>query len=190
MEIREWDERYRSRARAEEDFAGASVPILAQTAELLPPGRALDLACGAGRNALWLAQHGWKVTAVDGAPAAIEVLLSRARESGLSVDARIADLELRQYLIEPGAWDLICISYYLQRDLFEPAKQGVVPGGVIVALVHLTEPGEEPTAHRVKPGELLEYFRGWEILHHREGSPNDPAHRRSVVEVVARRPRP
>jgi tellurite methyltransferase len=190
MEIRDWEERYRSRARPAEDFADAPVPILAEAAKLLPPGRALDLACGTGRNALWLAQLGWKVIAVDGAPAAVEILLRRAADRGLSVDARVADLERWQYRIEPEAWDLICISYYLQRDMFEPSKLGLVPGGVLVALVHITQPGEQPTEHRLKPGELLGYFRGWEILHQFEGRPNDPAHHRAVAEVVARRPRP
>jgi tellurite methyltransferase len=187
MEISQWDARYRSRARPEEDFADAPVPILAEAAKLLPPGRALDLACGTGRNALWLAQFGWKVTAVDGAPAAIEILLRRVAERGLSIDARVADLERWQYPIESAAWDLICISYYLQRDLFEPAKLGLAPGGVLVALVHISEQNEQPTQHRLKSGELLAYFRGWEILHQFEGRPNDPAHHRAVAEIVARR---
>ncbi len=187
MELRLWEERYRSRERATEDFATVPVPLLAETAGQLPPGRALDLACGTGRNALWLAERGWKVTAVDGAAAAIEVLRNRARERGLTIDARVADLEKGEYRIEPEVWDLICISYYLQRDLFEPAKRGLAPGGVIVALVHIAEPGEQPTLHRLVPGELPEYFRDMEILHHREGQPNDPIHKRAVAEIVARR---
>ncbi len=75
----------------------------------------------------------------------------------------------------------------LQRDLFDEAKAGVVPGGAIVAIIHVTEPGEEPTAHRLRPGELRTYFDGWEILHYREGPPSDPAHQRSSAVVVARR---
>lgn len=188
MDIASWDERYRSRERAREDFATEPVPLVADAASKLQPGRALDLACGTGRNALWLAEHGWKVTAVDGAAAAVEILRRRAQERGLSIDARAADLEKREFRIEPEAWDLICISYYLQRDLFERAKRGLAPGGVLVALVHIAEPGEEPTLHRLAPGELPRYFGDLEILHHREGWPLDPIHKHAVAEIVARRP--
>src|SRR5579859_6861959 len=120
MDLRGWDERYRS-----EDLEAPPTALLVDTAQRLPAGKALDLACGTGRNALWLAEHGWSVTAVDGAPAAIEILRQRAAERALQVDARVADLESGEYRIEPSTWDLIAISYYLQRDLFEPAKRGV-----------------------------------------------------------------
>jgi len=188
MEIRSWDERYRSGERAAEDIEAAPTPLLVEMAKRLTPGRALDLACGSGRNALWLAEQGWSVTAVDGSPTAIEILRSRASSRGVTVSMKVADLEKFEYQIEPASWNLIAICYYLQRDLFGPAKQGVVPGGIVISIVHITEPGEEPTAHRLRPGELERYFLGWEILHRREGKPNDAAHQRSVAEIVARRP--
>ena len=188
MEIRSWDERYSSGERAAEDIEAAPTPLLVEMAKRLTPARALDLACGSGRNALWLAEQGWSVTAVDGSPTAIEILRSRASSRGVTVSMKVADLEKFEYQIEPASWNLIAICYYLQRDLFEPAKQGVVPGGIVISIVHITEPEEEPTAHRLRPGELERYFQGWEILHHREGRPNDAAHQRSVAEIVARRP--
>jgi tellurite methyltransferase len=187
MDIRGWNERYRCQARPVEDFSAAPTRLLTQTATNLNPGAALDLACGTGRNALWLAQHGWRVTAVDGAEAAISALRDRASLSGLNIDARKADLTNGEYRIKPEAWDLIAICYYLQRDLFEPAKRGLAEGGVLLAIVHITEDGEVPTEHRLAPGELVRYFDGLEILHHYEGVPNDSAHRRSVAEVVAQR---
>jgi 2-polyprenyl-3-methyl-5-hydroxy-6-metoxy-1,4-benzoquinol methylase len=90
MEIQGWDERYRS-GRAEERETKPN-PLMVQTCSKLAPGKALDLACGAGRNAMWLAERGWSVTAVDGAPTAIEILRRRASEGGVAVDARIFDL--------------------------------------------------------------------------------------------------
>jgi tellurite methyltransferase len=188
MGIRSWDERYRSGERAAEDLETAPTPLLVETAKQLAPGRALDLACGTGRNSLWLAERGWSVTAVDGSPAAIEILRGRASERGIALATEVADLEKGEYLREPCSWDLVAACYYLQRNLFEPAKQAVAPGGIFVSIVHVTEPGEEPTAHRLKPGELERYFLGWEILHRYEGRPNDIAHRRSVAEIVARKP--
>jgi tellurite methyltransferase len=187
MDIRDWDERYHSRILPSEDLEAPPTPLLIGSANQLRPGKALDLACGTGRNALWLAESGWRVTAVDGSPAAIGILRQRASARAVDVDARIANLEKGEYQIEPSAWDLIAICYYLQRDLFEPAKQGLVAGGLLLAIAHISEPGEEATYKRLRPGELESYFQGWDILHLYEGKPNDQAHRRSVAEVVARR---
>lgn len=186
MDIRGWDERYRNR-KNEEDFDAGPARLVVETARKLAPGKALDLACGAGRNALWLAQNGWRVTAIDGAQAAIEALRARASELKIEIDARTADLQNHEYAIEASTWDLITICYYLQRNLFAPAKQGVKPGGVLIAIVHITEAGEQATASRLRPGELAQYFRGWEILHQYEGKSHDAAHRRPVAELVARR---
>jgi tellurite methyltransferase len=188
MEIEAWERRYGARERAAEDFASAPTPLLVSTAGSLPPGRALDLACGTGRNALWLAERGWRVTAVDGAASAIRVLQERSAERRLKIDAHIADLSKHRFEMASSAWDLIVICYYLQRTLFARAKRSVVPGGMLLAIVHIAGPGEPSTPHRLHPGELKEYFRRWEILHDYEGSPVDAAHKRAVAEIVARKP--
>ena len=188
MDIRGWEERYRAEDRRTEDVEAAPTQLVIETAQRLHPGTALDLACGTGRNALWLAKQGWRVTAVDGAAAAIETLRARAEEQGVSVDATVADLQRGGYHIEESSWDLIVIAYYLQRDLFEAAKRGVKSGGTLLAIVHTTERGEEPTQSRLRPGELTGYFAGWQMEHEYEGVPNDSAHKRRVAEVVARRP--
>jgi tellurite methyltransferase len=167
------------------DLAPDPTPVVVEIASHLPPGRALDLACGAGRNALWLAQRGWNVIAIDNSPAAIETLRQRALQLGITVETRVADLEKKSFTIEPANWDLIALCYYLQKDLFEPCKRGLVPGGVIIAVALLIEPGKENSPFRLHPGELRRYFEGWEILHDREG--RDAWHH-AVAEVVARRP--
>jgi tellurite methyltransferase len=152
-------------------------PLLVETAAKLKPGCALDLACGKGRNAIWLAEHGWQVTAVDRSPVAIP-----------GVDTHAADLEKHEFQIVEAAWDLIVVSYYLQRDLFEPIKRGIAPGGIVLAIVHIFEPGHEQSRFSLHPGELATYFEGWEILHYYEGKPRDPDHKRAAAEIVATRP--
>jgi SAM-dependent methyltransferase len=189
MEIRDWEKRYRLREHAISDFEAGPTPLLMQAVSALPPGKALDLASGAGRNALWLAEHGWTVTAVDGATSEIESVRSRASERGVNVRGVIADLEKDEFEIEPAAWDLVAILYYLQRNLFEPAKRGVVPGGILISIVHLNEPEEADGPFRLRPGQHEQYFSGWEILHLREGKAIDPAHRRAVSEIVAHAPK-
>ena len=187
MEIRQWDDRYRSGDRASEDLQSSPNPLLAETAAHLKPGKALDLACGTGRNAVWLAEHGWDVTAVDGSPAAIELLQRRAAEHGVRVETQVADLEKSEFPIATSSWDFIAICFYLQRSLIEQAKSGVKPGGVLLVMVHIAAPGEEPTEHQLLPGELKSYFEGWQILHYYEGKPNDSAHKRLSAEIVVRR---
>jgi SAM-dependent methyltransferase len=151
-------------------------PLLVETACTLKPGRALDLACGTGRNAVWLAEHGWKVTAVDRSPITIPM-----------VETRVADLEKHEFPIDEASWDLIVVSLYLQRDLFEPVKRGLKPGGIVIVIVLLMEPGHERSLFRAQPGELAKYFEGWEISHYYEGKSSDPGHHRAVAEIVARK---
>ncbi len=187
MNIAEWDQRYRTGERADADLYAPPTPLVARTASGLQAGRALDIACGTGRNAVWLAEHGWDVTAVDGAPAAIEILNDRIRDRGLKLKTITADLEAPAFAIEPDAWDLICCCYYLQRDLFPKMRAGLRGGGVVIAIAHIVKPGEPTTYKHAAYGELRSYFEDWEILHFYRGTPEDSAHKRAVEEVVARK---
>lgn len=188
MEPHDWNERYRLRERPAEDLETTPTPLVVDTATKLAPGKALDLACGAGRNAIWLARQGWEVTAVDAAQEAIKILRSRAKEGSLKIETVVANLERGEFEIASSCWDLITMCYYLQRNLFEEAKRGVKAGGILISIVHITEGAEEASPHRLLPGQLEQYFSGWEIIHRYEGKPNDSAHHRAVAEVVARRP--
>jgi len=184
-----WDERY----RRGEHVKSEPIPLLRRVVNRLTPGRALDLACGAGRHAVFLAERGWQVTAVDASRVAIELTQARALERGVQVDARVADLERGEFVIEPEGYDLICVCYYLQRDLFPQIRAGVRPGGRLVAAIHMVDdsPGVKPMnpAFLLKPGELRAEFSGWEIEHDDEGRPADDSHQRLTAEIVARRPR-
>lgn len=177
MRIEEWEERYRSGQRGAER---EPAPLVARFASALKPGRALDLACGTGRHALFLANLGWDVTAVDGSSTALDVLARQSR-----IKTVLADLTLDDTVIPPGASDLILCCYYLQRSLFPKILSGTAPGGMVIAIVHIPEGDQQPNENRAAPGELRRFFQGWTILHDYEGPPNDPAHQRSVAEIVA-----
>ncbi len=129
MRIEEWEARYRSGERAAEDFGAAPTPLVVEWAGKLAPGVALDLACGTGRNALWLAERGWSVTAVDGSATAVATLMQRARERDLEVEGRVADLEGADFRVEAASWDLILKCYYLQRSLIPAVREGAAAGG-------------------------------------------------------------
>ncbi len=181
MSLEEWDKRY----RAGEQLSETPAALVEQFAGSLRPGRALDLACGPGRHTLYLAERGWRVTAVDGSPVAIEHLRVRARAKQRDIDARLADLERGEFEIPADAFDLIVVFRYLQRDLIPAIQRAVRPGGVVIAVARLAgsdQPKGVPT--RAAPGELREFFAAWKILHSFEGG--DP--QRAVAELVAVRP--
>lgn len=182
----DWDERYR---RGE--YSDEPLPLVVRAASMFAPGRALDVACGAGRHALHLAGRGWRVTAVDASRAAIEILETKARERGLTVDARVADLECGEFLIEPDTYDFVCVCCYLQRDLFPAIRAGVRGGGGVVAAIAMLDdaPSVKPMnpAFLLRPGELRAEFAGWEMIHDFEGKHDGDEHKRAMAEVIARR---
>ncbi len=184
MDIAGWENMYRAGKRGSEN---APTLLLVETAAKLNPGRAIDLACGSGRNALFLAENGWTVTGIDGSATAIRMLKERAAERSLPVHAEVADLTAPGFTLPGEAFDLIVIAYYLQRDLFPLLKPALRPSGVVLAIVHTAEKGEEPSYKRAIPGELRSIFAGWQILHYYEGASRDPAHHRPVAEIVAQR---
>jgi SAM-dependent methyltransferase len=149
----------------------------------LTPGRVLDLACGSGRNAIWLAERGWDVTAVDSSAAA----LAELRKAAPSASTYLADLERHEFTIEESAWDLIIDSYYLQCDLFDPIQRGLKPGGVAIIIVHLFEPGHENSRFSLHPGELRRYVRASEIIEYFEGKPDSDPGARAIACVAVRR---
>lgn len=150
---------------------------------MVPPGRALDLACGAGRNALYLARLQWQVVAIDSSTAAIRILRDQASAAGLNLDARVADLEQAGFRIEPGAYDLICDFFYLDRALFPLIREGVRPGGLFAGEIHLRD--GKPHRFVLEPGELRREFESWKILYYSEVLPTGGS--RPSAAILARR---
>lgn len=159
---RDWDKHYSDAANLD----SAPEPLLVLAAELLPAGKALDLACGPGRNALYLAGLGWRVTAVDRSPVALNHLRSRAPLDS-SIEILQADIERGEFSIPRDSYDLICDILYLERDLFDSIRAGVRPGGVFAGMILLKTAGHS-SEFRLSPGELRAEFAGWKIHYYSE----------------------
>ena len=105
----------------------------------MTPGRALDLACGAGRNAVWLAEQGWRVTAVDFSDAGLTVARELARARGVKVDWIEADVVT--WAPVSRAYDLVCVLYLQlpppeRRSVLRHAVDAVAPGGTLLVVGH------------------------------------------------------
>ncbi len=117
-------------------------PHLLAEASSLTPGRALDAGCGHGAETLWLAGHGWRVTAVDFSASALEHLRTTARALGNELAARITLIEadLSGWSPEPSAFDLVVSLYVHVATTVEEAlgrlASGVAPGGTLLAIGH------------------------------------------------------
>jgi SAM-dependent methyltransferase len=185
--VADWNERY----RRGEHIAKEPLPLLTRMVDGLQPGRALDLACGTGRHAIYLAERGWQVTAVDASHVGIGIAKTLARARNVEVDWRVADLERDEFRIEPETYDLVGVFYYLQRDLFSKIRAAVKPGGLVIAAIHMVDdaPDTKPMnpAFLLQPNELRAEFRGWEILRDYEGAPTEDGHKRRSAEIVARK---
>jgi SAM-dependent methyltransferase len=136
MDSDAWNRRY-----ADREFVWTSEPnrfLVAQTAGL-EAGRALDLACGEGRNAVWLAEQGWRVTGVDFSEVGLEKARALAAAGGVRAEWVTADL--LDYTPEPHAYDLVLV-FYLQvpaterRPIVRAAAGAVAPGGVFLLVAH------------------------------------------------------
>ena len=161
-----WNERYR-------DATGALQParVLRENLHLLPAsGHALDLACGLGGNAILLAQQGLDVTAWDSSDVAITALQETAQEQQLAIQAVVRDVETHPP--GPEAFDVIVVSYFLERAIIPALIQALKPGGLIYYQTftrqRVSERGPQRAAYRLADQELLQLFSGLQILFYRE----------------------
>ena len=169
--------------------AGSPPDWLAEFAHEFPEGRrALDVATGTGRIALWLARFGFDVTAVDISPVGLEQLSKSARAASVTVRTVVADLE--RDLLPEGPWDLITCVAYLRRELFPAMRDRLVPGGLLICglptIRNLERHTRPPARFLIGENELLQLCAPLQIVYYREGWVDD----RAVARVIARKPRP
>lgn len=153
---------------------------------LLPSGRALDVAMGRGRNAIYLAQLGFEVEGVDISAEAVSRVQEAARDAGVDISAKVADLEAG-YKIKAEAYDVIICFNYLQRSLVPDIKSGLKNGGIVVYETFIIDQAKygRPSNpdYLLEHNELLEMFRDFRCLHYREGIMDDSRALASIVAV-------
>jgi tellurite methyltransferase len=182
---RRWDERYATlspqKRREPTPFVRACLP------HLPPSGWALDVAAGAGRHSLALAQHGLAVDAVDISGYGLRLAQQRAQIAGLSLGLIAADVE-RPWLPH-RRYDVILVSFFLHRPLFGLIKNRLKPGGWLVyetyTTAQLLQPHHPPMRpdFLLQPGELKATFADFKIFLYDEGEHS----RRMTAQLLAQK---
>jgi 2-polyprenyl-3-methyl-5-hydroxy-6-metoxy-1,4-benzoquinol methylase len=182
-----WNNRYNT---GEYLYGKEPLKFLKEKLDILVRGKALVLAMGEGRNAVFLAGNGFDVDGCDISEKAIEKAKLFARESGVTLNAFVADLE--EYKIPVNTYDLITCFYYTQRSLIPQIKDGLKKGGMVMLETYSIDqlkyeknaPGPKNPAYLLKHNELLDSFSDFRILYYREG---EIAENKSVVSLIAQK---
>ena len=130
-------------------------------------GKALDIACGLGRNSIFLAQSGYEVLAVDFSEVATELIQKEALEKSLEISTLTADLTNFESLpMEKHSCDFVNMTYYLDRSLFPFIKKLIKPNGYFFMETYYLTPNAQKVSdqYKLQSNELLTEFRGWKVL--------------------------
>lgn len=167
-----WDDRYTSDPLWQRDRR--PFPWLVEHVQPSDGGLALDLACGLGQNAVFLARQGYRVIAVDGSGVGLRRGLAAAREESLADRILFVQADLDSFRPTPGCCDLICVIRFLSRELFPWLVAALRPGGLLIYATLNWRWGEtHPEVNPdflLKPGELLGAFPDLELVDHRENA--------------------
>lgn len=181
-----WEKRF---GRKEFALGKEPNPFLKRHIHLLPKGKALDVATGEGRNAVFLAQNGFEVDAVDISEKGLKKARKLAREKGVKINTFLVDLD--RYQIEKERYDLIANFYFLKRRLIPGIRKGLKKGGKVIFETYLLEHrtfgtgGPKQAKYFLKPNEPLRLFRNFRILFYREGIFKEGGKRKAVASLIA-----
>lgn len=161
----QWNARYRAWPPRFEPS-----PLLVQYADLLAGGRALDVACGTGRNALFLAEQGYYVDAIDISEVGLSLARVEARRRGLAQRIRFVQADVEYLPLTPArvSYDCIVVFRFFLRSVIPVLRQCLKPGGLMVYSTFnvrrlQSHPDFNP-AHLVGPGELPTWFPGFDVI--------------------------
>ena len=174
-----WNRKYR-----EASFSSLPSSIVKRFTRRVRSGRALDLACGNGRNACYLAACGYRVDAVDISLEGLNRFVCRAT----AINRICQDVET--FAIPSNTYHRIVNTRFLSRQLFPALQEGLCPGGMLIFESYLLEPDADRQRHRrqhlLKPDELREAFPALRTIFYQEGysrRPEAPSRKASLVAV-------
>ena len=190
MDINEktrWDKKHSERLHSAFNPNPFLVSAYDEFVSSRPPGAALDLAGGAGRHAIWLAERGWHVNLVDISEVGLRQAEENARQRTItgSIVTKVQDVNTEQDLGREQ-YDLVVVFSFLQRELFPAITAALKPGGHLIYKTYTTEQlrfdGGPRKAFLLQPNELLHAFPSMLVLHYHE-----TIQEKGVAELIARK---
>jgi 2-polyprenyl-3-methyl-5-hydroxy-6-metoxy-1,4-benzoquinol methylase len=163
-------------------------PFLVENIDLLPRGRALDIAMGNGRNTIYLAKKGVDAEGVDISGEAVKTALERAKSAAVSINTKVADIEADDYSIDKNSYDVIICFNYLHRPLITHIKDGLKNGGMVVYQTYTIDQEQfgKPSNpdFLLRHNELLEMFRDFRCLRYYEGITSN---KKATAAIIAQK---
>ncbi|WP_338742096.1 class I SAM-dependent methyltransferase [Haloplanus salilacus] len=181
-----WNEKYST--DDEFELPEEPIPALARWIDTLPEGRGLDVATGTGRNARYLASHGYDVDAVDVSDEALDRAAAAAEREGVEGVTWIRS-DIDDFAFERSTYDVITVSFFAALDHLPDLKEALSPGGVLIYEHHLrsTDPidlGPSTDRHRYRSNDLLRACLDLTILDYRERMRTDDEGRTLAVATL------
>jgi tellurite methyltransferase len=183
-----WNSRYREKPGSWTEPDELLLKTYAEFLSLSPAGLALDVAGGAGRNALFLLRQGWRVRLVDISEVGLQLAREKATAAGLSANLTTELMDLNTVSnLGISQFDLITVFFFLRRELFPALADALKPGGLLIYKTYTTaqhEFGSGPGDRRylLEPDELRGAIPALHVLHYRESTQG-----KSTAELVARK---
>jgi len=199
MDAADWDARYSE--HDEQMWSGQPNGALVTETADLPPGRALDVGCGEGADAIWLARRGWQVTGLDISQVALDRGAAEALRGSVQVDWVCGDLATAQ--LPPGGYDLVSLQYPAlpsasAQESIAALLAAVAPGGTLVVVGHTDVDSDLARSHGFEPADYVQpddvvarLSAGWEVevleTRERDARPGVSAHHTRDLVLRARR---
>lgn len=184
-----WDERFREGTYPQDPDPSR---VLRRYVEAFPEGRALDVATGTGRNAVFLAEEGYEVDAVDQSREGLRIARENATDRGVEARTNWIQADVPSYEFPEAAYDVVTISFYRPVDRFPDIKETLLPGGYLFVQHHLrttdpVESGPSGDRYRFAANELLHACLDLTVLHYEERTETrDDGRTGATVSIVAR----
>jgi len=188
--VTDWDERFASGEYPREPEPS---PVLRSYEPSIPDGRALDVAAGTGRNAVFLAAAGYAVDALDASREGLKIIGERAAERGVGDRIEPIRGDVSTYGFPTETYELIAMSFFHALDRFADIAEALAPGGYLFVEGHLrsdspTPSGPSDDRYRFAANELLRAGLGLTVLHYDETTEERPDdRRRATARLLARR---
>ncbi len=184
-----WDERFRT---GEYPTDPDPSPVLRAFVDETATGRALDVACGTGRNAVLLAERGYRVDAVDQSIEGLRITRQNARESGVGDRINPIQTDAKQFEYPEQRYDVVTISFFRTLDRLNDLKAALCPDGLLFYQHHLrSDPpasvGPSSDRYRFASNELLHACLDLTVLYYEESTEHRDGRRSATVELLARK---